>query len=102
MEAGEPPPVLYRAGKPAPSNLRARPVDEGKLSFRDTLSNPWPLRSGQRPVFEPGDPYLGIDASRLPPGSTIPDEDQPSHVFVTDMTREEIQQTVEERGRFPK
>src|SRR5437879_4784970 len=64
---------LYRAGKPNPANLKPRPMDQGKLSFRDSLSNPWPLETGQRPVFQPGDSYFGIDPSRLPSGSVVPD-----------------------------
>ncbi len=96
-------PRLYRAGKPtSPSNLKPRAIDQGKLSFRDTLSNPWPLKPGQRPVFEPGDAYFGIDGSKLPSGTIVPDDDPPGHVFVTDVTPEEIQQAVVERGRFPR
>src|SRR4051812_16898513 len=76
-------PLVYGAGNPSPANLRPRPVDQGKLSFRDSLSNPWPLKSGQRPVFEPGDTYFGIDASRQHPGSLVKDDDPPGHVFVT-------------------
>ena len=94
--------VVYRAGRPNPSNLRPRPVDQGKLSFRDTLSNPCPLQSGERPVFKPGDGYFGIDISRLPPGSVIQDDKPPGHVLIVDVTPEEIQRGVVGRGNFPK
>src|SRR5260370_27417535 len=33
------PPVIYRGGKPSPSNLKLRPGDD-TLSYRDSLSNP--------------------------------------------------------------
>jgi hypothetical protein len=48
------------------------------LSFRDSLSNPMtpgtpgPL-GGNRPVLRPGEPYMAIDTSKLPPGSVRPD-----------------------------
>jgi hypothetical protein len=34
------PSVIYREGNPSPSNLTPRAIDQGKLSFRDSLSNP--------------------------------------------------------------
>ena len=94
-------PRLYRAGQPNPSNLKPRAVDQGKLSFRNSLSNPWPLGSGGRPVFQHGDAYFGVDPSRLPPGSVIPDPDSPGHVLVKDVPPEVLRKAVVERGKFP-
>ena len=96
-----PAPRLYRAGKPNPANLKPRGVDRGKLSFRDSLSNPWPLETGRRPVFQPGDSYFGIDPSRLPSGSVIPDDDPPGHVTIADVPAEVLREAVVERGKFP-
>ncbi len=99
------PSIIYREGRPNPSNLTSRPQDEGMLSFRDSLSNPYPLQEGQRPVFRPGEPYFGIDTSKLPPGSVIYDNEPPGHVSVQNVTPEELQQAVNDtnvRGKCPK
>lgn len=69
------------------------------------LSNPYPLREGQRPVFRPGEPYFGIDTSKLPPESVIYDNKPPGHVSVQNVTPEELQQAANEtniRGKCPK
>jgi hypothetical protein len=63
------PEVIFRAGKPNPGNLTPRAVDDGVLSFRDSLSNPYPLESGQRAVFRFGDNYFGVETGKLPTGS---------------------------------
>jgi len=94
-------PRLYRAGKPNPANLKPRAVDQGKLSFRDSLSNPWPIEAGQRPVFQPGDSYFAIDPSRLPAGSVIPDSHPQGHVSVADVPPDVIRDAVIERGKLP-
>ncbi|HEU5002704.1 MAG TPA: hypothetical protein VFW71_07995 [Actinomycetota bacterium] len=94
------PSVIYREGTPRPGNLTPRAVDDGALSFRDSLSNP--IGSAERPVFRPGEPYIGIDPSRLPPGSVVVDNVPPGHVSVTGVTVEEYLGALIERGRFPK
>ena len=100
IPAGDLPERVFRAGNPNPANLRPRPIDGGKLSFRDSLSNPWPLRPGQRPVFEPGDPYFAVDPSKLPPGTVFVDDRPPGHVSVVGATPEEIKNAVVERGKL--
>ncbi len=92
---------IYRGGDPSPSNLRPRAGEEG-LSFRDSLSNPHPLPDNQRPVFEPGKPFFGIDTSGLPPGSVIPDNVPPGHVTVIDVAWEILKSLVVDKGKFPK
>ena len=93
------PAIIYRSGQPSPLNLKARPGEE-TVSFRDALSNPWPVR--ERPVFRPGDDDFGIDTSRLLPGSVIPDDDPPGHVSVLHVSAEVLKDAVVERRRFPK
>jgi len=98
------PAIIYREGTPSPSNLKLRPGEEA-LSFRDSLSNPIP--KGERPVLRPGKNYIGIDTSKLPPGSVVPDGvpgsavTPPGHVSVT-ATPEQLKDAVVERGKFPK
>jgi len=74
------------------------------LSFRDSISNPWPLAPGQRPVLQPGKPFFGIDTDLLPPGSVIPDGVPPGHVSVFDVDPSVVRDAVIEasRGKFPK
>lgn len=83
----------------SPSTLKLRPGEDA-LSFRDSVSNPLPKT--ERPVFRPGDDYMGIDTSKLPPGSVVPDNVPPGHVSVQGVTAEQLQQAVIERGKFPK
>ncbi len=102
---GETPPIIYREGRPSPSNLTPRPQDGGHLSFRDSLSNPiqpgtpGPL-GGQRPVLRPGQDYMAIDTSKLPPGSVIPDgvpgslTTPPGHVSVVNVTPDALKNAV--------
>jgi RHS repeat-associated protein len=96
------PQVIYRSGDPNPGNLTPRPQDDGKLSFRDSLSNPWPLSPGQRPVFRPGDRYLAVDATQLPAGSVIYDNVPPGHVSVVNTPHEVIRGAVIGRGKLPR
>ena len=95
------PSVIYREGNPSPSNLTPRAIDQGKLSFRDSLSNPYPLAEGQRPVFRPGEPYFGVATSRLPPGSVAVDNEPVGHVYVQNATPGILKDAVIERGKFP-
>jgi hypothetical protein len=41
------PRYIDREGTPSPGNLAPRADDKGMLSFRSTLSNPFPLEPGQ-------------------------------------------------------
>jgi hypothetical protein len=90
--------IIYREGRPNPGNLTPRPSDNGQLSFRSSLSNPYPLPEGARPVFRPGEPYLGIDTSLLPEGSVVYDDVPPGHVFVEGVPPDVLKEAVVERG----
>jgi RHS repeat-associated protein len=96
------PSIIYREGTPSPSNLTPRAVDNGNLSFRDSISNPYPLAPGQRPVFRPGEPYFGVNTSKLPSGSIINDQIPPGHVSVRGAPADTIKQAVTGRWKFPK
>jgi RHS repeat-associated protein len=96
------PGIIYREGDPNPGNLTPRAVDEGNLSFRDSLSNPVPLAAGQRPVLRPGEKYFGIDTSQLPKGSVVYDNVPPGHVSVRGVPPHVLKAAVVERGKFPK
>jgi RHS repeat-associated protein len=101
----EVPEVIYRAGKPSPSNLTPRAVDNGNLSFRNSLSNPWPLEPGQRPVFQHGDDFFGIETKYLPNGSVIPDNIPPGHVTVRGVSPDVLKDAATKtkiKGKFPK
>ena len=91
---------IYREGGPSPSNLKVRPGEDG-VSFRNSLSNPYPLHGGQRPVFRPGEQYIGVDPAKLPRGSVIPDNVPPGHVTVRGVDVETLQGAIVERGKFP-
>ena len=95
---GDPGGTIYREGTPSPSNLKPRPSDNGKLSFRSSLSNPYPLAEGQRPVFRPNEPYFGIDTSQLPDGSITYDNIPPGHVSVEGVPPDALKKAVTERG----
>lgn len=69
----EPPPFVFRGGTAGEKNLFPRPSDNGMLSTRDSLSNPWPLEPGQQPPLPLGKPIQVIETSRLPPGTVIRD-----------------------------
>jgi RHS repeat-associated protein len=94
--------IIYRGGGTNPGSLTPRPQDEGELSFRNSLSNPWPLPEGQRPPLPAGKPYFGVDTSKLPPGSVVYDDVPPGHVFVKDVPVEVIKDAIIEKGKFPK
>jgi hypothetical protein len=56
---------IYRGGGSNAGNLQARPgKDPDGLSFRDSLSNPYPKGEGQPPL-RPGKEYIEVDPSRL-------------------------------------
>lgn len=94
------PEMIYRGGNPSPSNLTPRTVDAGKLSFRDTLSNPYPLPAGHKPVFEVGKPYFGIRTADLPPGSKVVlDNNPPGHVSVWHVSPDALKSSVCVRGK---
>ena len=75
------PRLIYRSGDPSPSNLRPRPSDSARLSFRDSLSNPidGPI------VFRPDASWFSLDARQLPPDSVVYDGDPSGHVSVIDV-----------------
>ena len=94
----ETPPFIYRAGGTNPSNLTA---NVGKpLSFRDSLSNPWPLEEGARPVFGSGS-YIKVDTARLPPGSVVVDNHPPGHVSVSGVSATTLKGAVVEKAKLP-
>ena len=76
------PEYVYRGGGKNPGSLKPRPVDEGMLSVRDSLSNPWPLKPGQQPPLPVGKPIQVIDTAKLPKGTVIPDNIPPGHVSI--------------------
>jgi RHS repeat-associated protein len=93
------PKFIYREGNTNPGNLKTRP-GETYVSFRDSLSNPIP-RDG-RPVFRPGENYLVIDISKLPPDSVFRVGDMPGHIGVRNVPPEVLKDAVVARGTFPK
>jgi hypothetical protein len=97
---GDPSNVIYREGNPSPGNLKARPIDEGMLSFRSSISNP--LYQTGRPVLRPGEPYFGININKLPPGSVTFDNNPPGHVSVNNVDPDILKDAVCIRGKFPK
>jgi hypothetical protein len=90
--------LFYRAGKTNLGNFKLRPGEAG-LSARDTLSNPWPLAPGQRPVFRLGDSYVEIDPAKLPIDSWEIEPD--GHVSIT-AAPEVIQNAIIGKGALPK
>jgi RHS repeat-associated protein len=90
--------LFYRAGKTNLGNFKLRPGEAG-LSARDTLSNPWPLAPGQRPVFRLGDSYVEIDPAKLPIDSWEIEPD--GHVSIT-AAPEVIQNAIVGKGALPK
>ncbi|MBA3752749.1 MAG: hypothetical protein H0X01_01075 [Nitrospira sp.] len=87
--------IIFRAGRPSPSNLRPRPVDKGHLSFRASISNP---QYEEAIVFEIGEPYFHVDTSMLPPEKVIRDDDPPGHVSVVDVDEETLKNAVVGKG----
>ena len=100
------PSAIYRGGGKNPGSLTPRAVDEGMLSTRDSLSNPWPLAPGQKPTFPVGGPYQVIDTAKLPPGTVIRDgapfgPQVPGHVSVgPNVPAEVVKQAIIESGKF--
>jgi hypothetical protein len=98
------PGIIYRGGGKSPSNFRLR-EGEDALSFRDSMSNP--LSPGS-PVLRPGKDYVGIDTSRLPAGSVVPDgvvgsaHTPPGHVSVYLNDPDLLKAAIIESGRFLK
>ena len=84
LDAPKKPDLVYRGGDKSPSNLTPRPVvDDGMLSVRDSLSNPYPLKPGQKPPLPVGKPIQVIDTSKLPVGSVVPAPDKiPGHTLI--------------------
>jgi len=94
------PPIIYRSGRTNPGNMK--PGSDGYISFRDSLSNPWPLEPGQRAVFPNGnDDYFSVPTSKLPPGSVIPDNVPPGHVSVKDVPPDVLKNAAK-KGNFSK
>lgn len=103
VEAARIPGFIYRQGRANPGNLV--PGADGTVSFRDSLSNPYPQRPGEGPVFNFGKDYFCVDTSKLPPGSVIPDNIPPGHVGVTGVTPSQIKDAVigvNTLGKLPK
>ena len=94
--------IVYRSGAPSPSNLRPRPKDNGLMSGRDSLSNPWPTKPGDRPVFAPGDDWFALNVQKLPSGSVLPDGIPPGHVSIADVGVDVLKNAIIERGKFPR
>jgi RHS repeat-associated protein len=82
---------VFRSG----TSMRARAVDEGKLSARNTLSN----EMGKPPLFRPGQTATEIDVSKLPPGSARLDTPG-GHVSIT-ASEEEVKKAIIQRIRLP-
>jgi len=93
--------LIYRGGGKSPSNFKLRPGEKG-LSFRDSLSNPWPLKPGERPVFRPGDEYVVLNPAKIQLGRIIYDSRPPGHVTIEDPVTAELIEAIEAKGRFPK
>lgn len=102
--ADEIPAVIYRGGGKSPSNFRLR-EGEDALSFRDSLSDP--ISPGS-PVMHPGRDWVGLDTSKLPPGSVVPDGvpgsavTPPGHVSVYVDDPMLLKEAIIEFGKFPK
>ena len=90
--------LIFREGDTSPSALRPRPQDEGKLSFRSSLSNP--VDSQARPVFREGEPFFAVDINLLPAGSVIFDNAPPGHVSVENVPAPVIKAAVVGRGKI--
>ena len=84
--------TVWRAG----TSMRARAVDQGRLSARSSLSN----EIGKRPVFRPGEKATEIDVSKLPPGSAILDSPG-GHVSIT-ASEDEVKRAIIQQVRIPK
>jgi len=104
---GEPqtmPSKIYRGGRSnesAATDLKKRPGEES-VSFRDSQSNPL----GENPVLRPGNPFIEVDVSQLPPGSVTLDGglegNPPGHVSVQAQTEEIVGAITSGSGKYPK
>jgi hypothetical protein len=101
IDVGQQVTTVFRGGGTNPGNLTPRASDNGALSFRSSLSNPWPLQPGQNPVFKPGQPYFGVDISKLPGGSVVFDNIPPGHVSIINVVVQVLKDAVIEKGVFP-
>lgn len=52
-------------------------------------------------MFEPGEPYLVIDADLLPPDSVIYDDEPPGHVSILGVDWEIVYKAVIDRRKMP-
>lgn len=68
-----PPKKIYRTGRPGrPQDVTARPQDNGKTSFRDSISNP--AKKPDPPAKPPlRDTIIEVDTDKLPRGTVHPD-----------------------------
>ena len=92
------PPRIYRSGRYNESAAKDIRVDADGVSFRDSISNPFP--KPENLPMRPG-PYIIVDPSKLPPGTVIPDGVPPGHVTVT-ATLKEIVEGMVGHGSLPK
>ena len=90
---------IFRGGGTNPGNLTPRPSDNGTLSFRDSLSEPWP--PGKNLIFKSSE-YFSVDISKLPDGSVIFDNIPPGHVSVVNVAWEIIKAADIIKVNFPK
>jgi len=69
----ENPPKIYRTARPGrQQDVRARPNEKGRVSFRDSISNP--VKKPDPPAKPPlRDTIIEVDTSKLPPGTVHPD-----------------------------
>lgn len=90
-----------RSNQSAIKDVTAREKDQGRVSFRESQSNP----IGSQPVLTPGGPFIEVDVSKLPPGTVIldggMDGNAPGHVSVTAQPEEIVGATVNS-GKYPK
>ena len=92
---------IYRQGRSNDSAIKDIRVDADGTSFRDSLSNSLPADGPA--VLKPGKQYIGVDTTKLPPGSVVVDNIPPGHVSVK-ATAEEIVQAIDKAssGKFPR
>jgi RHS repeat-associated protein len=94
--------LLYRGGSRTANALTPRPQDEGRLSFRTSLSN---STNGDRPTLRPGEKYIAVDPGKLPDTVIVEYDDKPAgHASVIGALPDEIVAAIDEgaSGRFPK
>jgi len=82
------------------SLIRATLAGEPTLSFRNSLSNPYPLQG--QPVFPPGGQYIELDPLKLPQGSVTIDNNPPGHLSVQPLQIDVLREAIIGRGRFPR